>query len=124
MAVQMKHKKMFWLNVVLSIFYVLACAAYFLSNGNSYRVNLLEIISDFFFLITPIVTAVTFYKSILVRTSLILNSFTSLIYIALVGFVLIEGLGSIFDWVTLLIIAAPFLVNVKQLYGLKRLNPS
>lgn len=120
-----QYKKMFWMNVVLSTFYVFGCLFYFIGiNDNSYRVNVFEIICDLFFVITPVFTVIAFYKSIFVGTSLILNIFTSVIYIGFVGSMLTIKLGSIIDLITMLVVSIPFLVNVKVLYKIRCLKES
>ena len=117
---ELQYKKMFWMNVVLSSFYGLTGLFYFFGmNDNSYRVNFIEIISDLFFVITPIFTVITFFKSTFVKTSLILNILTSVVYIGLVGSTIIMGLSSMSDLIVLSVVSLPFLINVKVLYKIR-----
>ena len=114
------HKKTFWMNVGLSIFSILGCLYYLIFELGIEEINKLEIVFDFFFLITPIMTVITLYENestIFNKISLFLNIIVLCIYFVIVWKLRHESITfmlPMFVWMT------PFIINVKQLYKLRR----
>ena len=114
------YKKTFWLNVGLSIFSVIGCIFYLFFEMGIEVINKFEVIFDFFFLVTPITTVITFYnngKGLINTVSIVLNIIVLVIYsmfVLRVGHISIESLSTMF------ILLIPFVINVKQLYKLRR----
>jgi hypothetical protein len=113
------YKKTFWMNVGLSIFSILGCLVYVFFLMGIEVVNKFEVVFDFFFLVTPILTVITFYKNekgLINTISLVLNSIVLVIYSM---FVLRIGHISVDSLLSLLIWSIPFIINVKQLRELR-----
>lgn len=112
-------KKTFWLNVGLSTFSVLGCLFYLFFQMGIEVVNKFELIFDFFFLVTPLTTVITFYKNqkgLINTVSIILNIIVLIIYsmfVLRIGHISVESLATLFVW------SIPFIINVKQLRELR-----
>lgn len=116
---QIQYKKTFWMNVGLSTFAILACLFYVFFLMGIEVVNKFEVIFDFFFLVTPISTVITFYKNekgLINTISLFLNSIVLVIYCL---FIIRLRHNSADSLLGLLIWSIPFIINVKQLRELR-----
>ena len=119
---QIQYKKTFWMNVGLSTFSILACLVYVFFLLGIEAVNKFEVIFDFFFLVTPISTVITFYKNekgLINTISLVLNSIVLVIYCL---FLIRLRHNSVDSLLGLLIWSTPFIINVKQLYKLRKMT--
>lgn len=116
-----KYKKIFWMNFVLSIFFFLCSAFYFFLNIDYVEASLFGKFFNLTLLATPIFTLITLYKNdtkFLCKIALALNVILSITLIAL----LIRAIGnhSIDKIIVMLVFLTPFLINVKQLNTLRK----
>jgi hypothetical protein len=117
------YKKIFWMNIGLSMFSFLIFTMFFGINIDYVEAKLWMKLLNVLILLAPILSAITFYKNntnLLCLIALILNISILLSFLALIVMsVLHYSSDSI---VFLLIWSTPLLVNVKCLIELRRIK--
>jgi hypothetical protein len=116
------HKKIFWMNIGLSIFSLLIFVIFFGINIDYVEAKLWMKIFNVLILLTPILSAITFYKNntdTLCGLALISNISVLLAFLALIVMSALQYSAD--SIVFLLIWSSPLLLNVKCLNELRRI---
>jgi hypothetical protein len=117
------HKKIFWMNIGLSIFSFLIFVMFFGINIDYVEAKLWMKLLNVLILLTPILSAITFYKNnthILCVLALISNI---LILLAFLALIVMSALHYSSDSIVFLLIwSIPLFLNVKCLNKLKNIR--
>ena len=116
-----KYKTIFWMNLVLSIFFMLCSAFYFFVNIDYVEASLFGKIFNLTLLFTPIFTIITIYKNdtnLLCRIAFALNVILSITILVL----LIRAIAnnSLDKMIVVLLFLTPFIINSIQLNKMRK----
>ena len=116
-----KYKKTFWMNFVLSIFFLLCSALYFFLNIDYVEARLIDKVFNLVLLFVPILTVVTIYKNDTNLLCKIAFSFNIILSITLLA-LLIRAIGnhSLDTIIIMFVFLTPLLINLKQLNKLRK----
>lgn len=117
------YKKIFWMNIISSVFSLLIFIIFFGINIDYVEAKLWMKLFNIHLLITPILSSISFYKND--TQTLCLISFLSniIILMAIFAFILMSVLHYSADSIIFLVIwSIPFAVNVKYLNELKKIR--
>lgn len=116
-----RYKKTFWMNIVLSVFFLLGMFFFLFVNIDYVEARLSEKVFNVLLSLTPILTAISFYKNntkLLFRMTFVLNIIVSIA----IGLFLIKAFKhqSIDMIIFMLVWIVPFLINVIQLNKVRK----
>jgi hypothetical protein len=115
------YKKVFWMNIGLSIFSILIFAMFFGINIDYVEAKLWMKLLNVLILLTPILSAITFYKNN-THTPCVLALITNIsMLLSFLALIVMSALNYSSDSIVFLLIwSIPLLLNVKCLNELRR----
>ena len=117
------YKKIFWMNIGLSLFSLLIFLVFFGVNIDYVEAKLWMKLFNVFILLTPILSAITFYKNSTQNLCIVTLISNIIILVAFLSLIAMSALQNTSDSIIFLVIwLIPFALNVKYLNELKKVR--
>jgi hypothetical protein len=117
------YKKIFWMNIGLSLFSLIIFLFFFGINIDYVEAKLWLKLFNVFILITPLLSAITFYKNITHNLCVVTLFSNIIILAAFLSFIVMSFIQYSSDSIIFLVIwLIPFALNVKYLNELKKIK--
>ena len=117
------YKKIFWMNIGLSLFSLLIFLVFFGVNIDYVEAKLWMKLFNVFILLTPILSAITFYKNSTHNLYIVTLISNTIILVAFLSLIAMSALQNTSDSIIFLVIwLIPFALNVKYLNELKKIR--